>query len=215
MKDSQRGIGSALQLELLASSVLNRVRICLGTSNWGKTEPWVCKEVSERWRRKSHGLGDVFCSRSWASYTDTWESECKCLSEPPSATCSSFPASISQSACNFHAGLYSSHTAKQVKQFLEAENIEIIEMARPEFWSKPDWKPLAAKLSLSNPLQSLKTKITPAQCEKLVMCWSHSKQEPLHFLLISDSCNPQNFSCNLLLCYSGYCYLILITVSTK
>ncbi len=31
-------------------------------SNWGKTKPKVCKEVSERWRRKCHGLGDVFCT---------------------------------------------------------------------------------------------------------------------------------------------------------
>ncbi len=45
------------------------------------------KEVSERWKRKCH-LWGMF------SHTATWQSECKCLSEPPAATCSSFPASI-------------------------------------------------------------------------------------------------------------------------
>ncbi len=40
-------------------------------SNWGKTEPKLCKDVSERWR-KCHGLADVFCSRSWATYIATW-----------------------------------------------------------------------------------------------------------------------------------------------
>ncbi len=28
-----------------------------------KTEAQMRKEISERWRRKCHGLGDVFCSR--------------------------------------------------------------------------------------------------------------------------------------------------------
>ncbi len=37
--------------------------------NWGKTEVQKHK-VSERWRRKCHGLEDVF-GRSLASYTAT------------------------------------------------------------------------------------------------------------------------------------------------
>ncbi len=37
-----------------------------------------------------------------------------------------FIRTFSQSACNFHAGQCPRHTAKQVKQFLEAKNIEII-----------------------------------------------------------------------------------------
>ncbi len=28
-------------------------------SNWGKTEPKLCKDVSERWRRKCHGAAEV------------------------------------------------------------------------------------------------------------------------------------------------------------
>ncbi len=57
------------------------------------------------------GGGSVMVWRMFSAAA-TWQSECKCLSEPPSATCGSFPASISQSACNFHAGQYSCHTAK-------------------------------------------------------------------------------------------------------
>ncbi len=48
-----------------------------------------------------------------------------------------------------------------------------------------------------------RTKITSAQ------------QGPLHFLLISDSCNPPNVICNLLLCYSSYCFLILCFPQNK
>ncbi len=33
--------------------------------------------------------------------TDTWQGECRCLSEPPAATFGSFPAFITQSASNF------------------------------------------------------------------------------------------------------------------
>ncbi len=51
------------------------------------TKAYVRKKVCERWRRKCHGLGDVFCSRIWASYTAAWQNECKCSSEAPSATC--------------------------------------------------------------------------------------------------------------------------------
>ncbi len=36
------------------------------------------------------------------------------------------PASISQSACNSHARQGPHHTAKQLKQFLEAKNFEIM-----------------------------------------------------------------------------------------
>ncbi len=44
------------------------------------------------------GLGNALCSWGWDSNTDTRQSECRCLSEPPAATCSSFPAFITQSA---------------------------------------------------------------------------------------------------------------------
>jgi len=57
--ESQWGIGSALQLELLASTLLNRVWICLSVFQRSRTEAQVRKEVSERWRRKCHDLGDV------------------------------------------------------------------------------------------------------------------------------------------------------------
>ncbi len=104
------------------------MRTLCSSSNREKTEPKVLKEISERWRRKCHGLEDVFCCRCWASYTDTWQSACKCLSEPPSATCSSFPASISQSASNIYAGQWPCHTAKRVKmlksQLLETQLLE-------------------------------------------------------------------------------------------
>ncbi len=63
--ESQWGIGSALQLELLASTLLNRVWIFQRS----RTEAQVRKEVSERWRRKCHDLGDVLFSRRWTSYT--------------------------------------------------------------------------------------------------------------------------------------------------
>ncbi len=49
--ETQWVIGSTLQLELLDSSALNSVRICL--------------QVSER-KRKCHGVEDDFYSRSWA-----------------------------------------------------------------------------------------------------------------------------------------------------
>ncbi len=49
---------------------VRRETLC-SPSNWGKTEPKLCKDVSERWR-KCHGLADVFCSRSWATYIATW-----------------------------------------------------------------------------------------------------------------------------------------------
>ncbi len=84
------------------------------------------------------------------SYAATLQSECKWLS----ATCSSFPAFISQSACNFHAGQYCRHTAQWVKQFLKAENIEIMKRPGPESWSKSYWKSLVKKLWLRNPQQS-------------------------------------------------------------
>ncbi len=71
-------------------------------------------------------LRDVFCSRSWPLIYSYMAGESKCLSEPSSAKCSSFPASISQSACNCHGRQCPRHTTKQVKQSLEAKNIEII-----------------------------------------------------------------------------------------
>ncbi len=102
----------------------------------GKDLTRVRQEVSERFRRKCRGLRDVFCSRSWVSYIATWQSECKCLSEPPAATCRSFPVFITQSASNFHAGQCPCHTAKRVKHFLEAENTEIMKWPG----QSPDWK---------------------------------------------------------------------------
>ncbi len=71
-------------------------------------------------------LRDDFCSRICASYRATLQSECKCLSESPSATRGPFPVSISKTANNFHARHCPHHTAKWVKHFLEAKNIEIM-----------------------------------------------------------------------------------------
>ncbi len=60
----------------------------------------------------------MFCAAGVGPlYNDTRQSECRCLSEPPAATCSSFPAFISQSASTFNAGqcpLSHSKTCKAV-----------------------------------------------------------------------------------------------------
>lgn len=105
-----------------------------------KLGPEACEEVSERWRRKCHGLGGVFCSRSWSSNTATWQSECKCLSEPSSTTYDSSPALLAQSANHFHAGqgpLSRSKMGKAVPWSWKHWNNEI---AIPESWSKPKRK---------------------------------------------------------------------------
>ncbi len=120
-----------------------------------KTEAQVCN-VSKRWRWKCHGLGDVLCSRSWAFYTATWQGECKSLSKTPSATCSSFPASISQSACYFHARHCPCHTAKWIKQILEAKNIEIMKWSAQSPDLNPivnNWKILGEKVMAKKPIQ--------------------------------------------------------------
>ncbi len=75
-------------------------------------------------------------------------------------------------------------------------------MAGLESWSKPNWK------SLENPwwqsygqethychwtVEKTGKKNGPWSHQRSVrkqMCWSHSKQGPVHFLLISDSGNP-------------------------
>ncbi len=60
------------------------------SSNWGKTEAKVCKEVKG-------GGGSVMvwemfsAAEPGSSYKATWQDKCKCLSESPLATCSSFP----------------------------------------------------------------------------------------------------------------------------
>ncbi len=83
------------------------------------------KKSQWRWRRNWHALRDVFFSRCWDSYTPSCQGECKCLSETPSANmqflhCKHLPISQQWS------WQYSCHTAEWVKQFLEAENIEIM-----------------------------------------------------------------------------------------
>ncbi len=85
------------------------------------TEAQVRKEISERWSSLQQELDLLYRH----NYTDTWQSECKCLSEPPSAIFNTFPA-ISQSAYNFHARQCPCHTAKQVNQLFEAKNIKIM-----------------------------------------------------------------------------------------
>ncbi len=79
--------------------------------------------------RKCHCLGDVFCSRSWVSYTDTRQSEYKYLSEPASEhAVPSLQASPNQPAIFMQDD--TRHAAKQAKQFLEAKNIEIMKCFR-------------------------------------------------------------------------------------
>ena len=63
-----------------------------------------CVKKSVKVEEKCHGLGNVFGSRSWSSHTVTWQSECKCVSEPSSTTRGSFLAFITQSASKFRAG---------------------------------------------------------------------------------------------------------------
>lgn len=123
------------------------------------------------------------CNKSWASYTATWKSECKCLSEPQAVTCGSFPAFIAQSANNFLSGQCPHHTAKRVKQFLEAENIKIMKWPA----QSPDlipienlWKIIGDKVMAKIPLyhtveetERKWTKITTEQCESIVMSCGH------------------------------------------
>ncbi len=114
----------------------------------------MCKEVSKRWKKKCNGLRDVFFRSSWASYIDTRQGDYKCLSEHYAATCSSFPTNISQSACNVHARRCSCHTAKQVKQFLEAKNTEIMKWPAQSPHLNPIenfWKILGDKIMAMKP----------------------------------------------------------------
>ncbi len=111
----------------------------------------------------------------------SWQSEYKCLSELPSATCSSFPAIISQAAYYFHARQYSRHAAKQVKQFLEAKNIEIMkwpgqspDLNPTEILSEKNGDKVMAKkpttvTGLWNRVEEMCTKITPTHCERFVI----------------------------------------------
>ncbi len=157
--------------------------------------------------------------------------ECKCLSEPPAAACSSFPASIAQSACNFHARKYSCHTAKWVKQFLEAKNTEIMiwpaqsldlnpieKSLENSWWQSYGYETHYSHQTMEETGRRVDQDHTRAVWEtsdvlQPQMCWSHSKHWPVHFLLISDCCNFRNFSSS---CYNHCCSLILITVfSTK
>lgn len=161
---------------------------------------WTESVQRSQWKveGKASWFGDVFCSRSWASYTATWQSECKCLLEPSSTTCAFFPTFITQSATNFHTRqcpLSHSKTGKAVSWSWKHCNNE---MTSPESWSKPNRKPL------ENPLQQSygqethfshwTMEETGRRVEKnhtravqetsdvlwLQMCWSHSKQGPVH-----------------------------------
>ncbi len=99
-------------------------------SNWGKTEPKVCKEVSERWRRKCHVWG-MFSAAGFG------QRECKCLSEPPCGNMQFLPCVHDPISLQFSCRTMPHHTAKWVKQFFEAENIEIMKWAA----QSPDLNP--------------------------------------------------------------------------
>ncbi len=147
----------------------------------------------------------MFSAAELGLLTSYMAGECKCLSEPPSAKCSFFPASISQSACNFHAGQCPCHTANQVKQFLEAKNIEIINGQSPDLNPIENlWRQVMAKKTHNShrTVEETGRKVDQDHTSTVwetsdvlrpQMCWSHSKQGPVHFLLISDSCNPPKF----------------------
>ncbi len=143
----QRRIGPMFTLIMKASLIWVRWETLFSVSNWRKTEPRVRKEVSERWMRKCHGLGDVLCSRSWASYTPHGRvnaNVCQNLLRqhvvPSLCSLPNQPAIFMQdnSPC---------HTAKWVKQFLEAKNTEIMKWPA----QSPDLNPI--QKSLENPWQ--------------------------------------------------------------
>ncbi len=66
-------------------------------SNWGKTEPKVCKK-SVKGGGGSVMFGGCFLQQ------DLGRENANVYQNPPVATCSSYPAFMTQSACNFHAG---------------------------------------------------------------------------------------------------------------
>ncbi len=94
------------------------------------------------------------------------------------------------------------HTAKWIKQFLEAENIEIMKWPA----QSPDlnlienlWKIIGDKVMAKKPTtvtklwKRLEEKWTRMQREKLVMSCCADEPKSLHFLLIFDCCNLQKF----------------------
>ena len=122
------------------------------------------------------------------------------------------------------------HTAKWVKQFLETENTETMKWPA----QSPDvnpienlWKILGGKVMAKKPitvtelwkrLQEEWTKITPEQCERLVMSCGHRCAEVIQSNDLYTSYRLmtvvtfRKFSCNLSLGYSHCCSLILIIV---
>ncbi len=131
----------------------------------------------------------------------------------------------------FHARKYSCHTAKWVKQFLEAKNTEIMiwpaqsldlnpieKSLENSWWQSYGYETHYSHQTMEETGRRVDQDHTRAVWEtsdvlQPQMCWSHSKHWPVHFLLISDCCNFRNFSSS---CYNHCCSLILITVfSTK
>ncbi len=96
----------------------------------GERQPKVCKEVSERWRRKCHVWG-MFSAAGFG------QRECKCLSEPSCGNMQFLPCVHDPISLQFSCRTMPHHTAKWVKQFFEAENIEIMKWAA----QSPDLNP--------------------------------------------------------------------------
>ena len=192
---------------------------------------WTQSAQRSQWKMEEEvaWFWGCFCSRSWAYYTATWQNLRTCLSEPPSATCGSFTASISQSARNFYARqcpLSHCKTGKAVPWKWEHWNNE---MASPE----SDLNPIENLCKIIGDKVMAKKPTTVTELWKRLgeewtdhsgavwvssdvlwpqMCWAHSKQGPLYFLLIFDCCKHHILVVMFFLCCIGYCSLILITV---
>ncbi len=131
-----------------------RLETLCAVSNWVKSEPKVCKEVSERWRRKCH----------------TWFVGCFLQRENANVYQNPLWQHAVPSLCSCRT--LHRHRAKPIKQFFEAENIKIMKWAA-QSPTENLWKILGDKVMAKKPttvpelLKRLedRTKITPAVWE--------------------------------------------------
>ncbi len=117
---------------------------------------WSSSVQRSQWKVKEEvsWFGECFLQEAF-SLLYSYMAECKCWSEPPLATCSSFPAYIAQSACNSHCRTILPSHSKMGKAVPWSWKHWSNEMAWLESSSKPDWKSLVTKLWLRNTLHSL------------------------------------------------------------
>ncbi len=155
-------VQSSLQWWKQVEFIWVRLETLCAVSNWVKSVPNVCKEVSERWRRKCH-TWFMGCFLQW----DLGRENANVYQNPLWQH-----AVLSLCSCRtLHR-----HTAKPIKQFFEAENIKIMKWAAQSPDPNPTenlWKILGDKVMAKKPttvpelLKRLedRTKITPAVWE--------------------------------------------------